>query len=61
MNLNDIKNAVANKVSELSKDETTTDSLLDKARDVVDQATSGKFSAQVETAREALDKKLGEN
>ncbi|WP_040312505.1 Rv0909 family putative TA system antitoxin [Gleimia coleocanis] len=59
MNLDDIKNIVTEKVAELSKDEATTDTVLDKVQEVAEKATGGKLGEHLDTARDFLDSKLG--
>lgn len=41
------------------KAEATTDKALDAAAGVAKKATGGKYDSQVESARDAIDKKLG--
>lgn len=57
--------SIKNKATDLArgnadKVEQATDAALDKAADVVDDKTGGKFSSQVQQGRDAADSQIGE-
>lgn len=58
-NLASVKDQVSAKVAELATEENT-DGLLDKVAGTVDSATGGKFTDKIDTARDFIDSKLGE-
>ena len=59
MDFNKLKETVVGKAREMMGDEEKTDAALDKAADLANKATGGKYADKVETARAEADKRLG--
>ncbi|MHB1064693.1 MAG: antitoxin [Georgenia sp.] len=55
MGIDDLKG----KAQEFLSDEEKSDEALDKAADLLDEKTGGKHAAHIDTGRDALDKRVG--
>lgn len=60
MDLNSIKETVAGKAREFMGSEAQSDAVLDKAADLANKVTGGKYAEKVESARAEADKRLGD-
>lgn len=60
MDLGKITNDLTNKAKDLVSDEETTDKILDKVEGAASKVTGGKFDDKIQSARDAVDERIGE-